>query len=641
MKPYTYSKEQSTPIFKKYGNQLLAFLLAVYSLPVGFSYTINASLDGSWIRALNVAIKNELVFGRDIIFTYGPLSYFSTRYTQYIHNVYLLFADIFLCTCFYYISYLLVVQSKKWFYILLIAIFYFKGYEYAASLFLFFIVFTVLNLKNDFKNYLEVAICAVCGVVVFFVKVNYGIVSLPIIAFILIMLLIKNRKSFMLFISVGIVVFVIIYSHVNIDIINYIKFSLPMISCYNEAMQITVDICGTPFKSLIIYFIIYIGILLFYFWQKNQNPSLLIKMGIGTLITLMLFLAYKNGFTRADEHTQGFFSLLPIFTVFSLFLLDFLNSQKAVAVCLVVFFISDLNVDLPHGGEGKGFIYKVTLFYTTNYFKTLFSSKTDRQADELTIPTVKRQFIGNKTIDIFPVDVTILQLNNMNYSPRPIIQSYSAYSPVLDSLNANHFYFENQRPELVMIKTGSAYVDNRYVGWEEPLTHAILHLNYRYIDFVSLNNDTSLVNTDGSYLLLASKGGIQQYPKFEKMYEREISFNDTVHVNFKDETPVYMSVEITPSTAGKIKNILYQAPVLSVSFFLNDECTSSLHFRVVRPIIKAPVLISNIICDNLDYREYMNGNSGKNAKVKAFAFYADSWGYENKMKLTFYRFVNY
>ncbi len=639
MKPYTYSKEKSEPFFQKYQNQILAFILAIFSLPVGFAYTVNTSLDGSWVRALNMAIKNNLVFGRDIVFTYGPLAYFSTRNTQYIHDIYLFTADVFLCACFYYVSLQLISKYKGWFIILFVAEFYFKGYEYAASLFLFFIVFTILNLKNNFNNYFEIIACGICGVVVFFVKVNYGLVALPIMIFIAILSLIRNRKSFLIFLGTVSVVFTVIYTHVNVDIANFIRYSLPMISCYNEAMQITIKSSDSPFISVVIYFVIFFIAILFYYWQKREKKSpLLVQLSTILLLTLMLFLAYKNGFTRADGHTQGFFTLLPLFTVFAIFLFDLAEYKSAKIACILIIFMSDLNVDLPHGSEGMGFINRVTVFHTYNYFKTAFKKLDEIPVNELKIPDDKLQLVGKSTIDIFPIDIAIMQLNNMNYFPRPIMQTYSAYSPVLDSLNAAHFY-KNNRPEFAMLKMG--YIDNRYVAWDEPLTHAMLRLNYKYVDYISLNKDTALVNSDASYMLLKSIPGVQKYPKFEKIQETTINFEDTVHFDFKDDTPIYMSVDIQPTVMGKLKSIIYQAPVLYVSLFLNHECTSSLRYEAIKPIIKAPVLISNFIVDNLDYREFMNGNSQKNAKVKAFSFHSDGWGYEKKIKLTFYKFSNY
>jgi len=626
-------------IWSKYNAHILSFILCIFTLPVGFYYTITTSLDASWVRALNMAVKNNTVFGSGIVFTYGPLAYLSTRNTQYIPNLYLLIADIFLCSCFYYLIHNYISKNKGWFALLFVAIFYYKGAEFASCLFIFFIFFAILNLQNKFRSYFEVVCCAVCGVLVFFVKINYGLIAMPIIAAILVYLIIYNRKMFLAFFTVLFLVFNIICLKVNVDIIHYIKYSLPMISGYAEAMQVEIDPNSTPVRSAIILFLLFLFITGLHI--KNNWSVRAARLGsivFSLFILLVFYLAFKNGFTRADGHTFGFFLIMPVLTIFSLFLLGFGDRKWAKAVCIGVIFLSDLNVELPHGSEGQGFLNKVTFFYCRNYFKTMFEKQEDiMDANNLKLPDSKLQEIGNATIDILPIDVSILHLNNLNYYPRPIMQSYSAYKPVLDSLNANHFY-KPQRPELAMIKMG--FIDNRYVCWDESLTKAVLHLNYDYVDFVSLNNDTALVNSDGCYLLLRSKKGVAKYPKFEKLYEKTISFDDTLQVDFPEQ-PIYMSADVEYTLAGKLKNILFQAPVLNISMFLDHACTSVLKYQVVRPLMKEPLLISNAIVDNLDFRAFMTGHSNDNAKIKAFAFHANSWGCEQKIKLTFYKFANY
>jgi len=45
----------------------------LFFMPLQPSYPV-ASLDSSWQYALNEAVARQLVFGRDIVFTFGPLA---------------------------------------------------------------------------------------------------------------------------------------------------------------------------------------------------------------------------------------------------------------------------------------------------------------------------------------------------------------------------------------------------------------------------------------------------------------------------------------------------------------------------------------------------------------------------------------
>ena len=67
--------------------KILSFIIAIYSFPLHFSQPLLYSLDGGWMTALNLAVKNKLIFGKDFVFNYGPLGYFSTRINAYVSNL--------------------------------------------------------------------------------------------------------------------------------------------------------------------------------------------------------------------------------------------------------------------------------------------------------------------------------------------------------------------------------------------------------------------------------------------------------------------------------------------------------------------------------------------------------------------------
>jgi hypothetical protein len=641
MKPYTYTAKPSSFSSEKFKVILLCIALTVFTLPVGFYYTVYDSLDGSWVRGINMAIRDNLVFGRDIIFTYGPLGYLSTRNTQYIHNIYLLSADIFLCAGFFYVLYSYLSKDKGWFWILLVAIFYFKGAEFASSLFLLFIVFAVMNLKNNFANYFELVFCAVSGVVVFFVKVNYGLMSLPVLLFLAVLMAVVNRKSLAIFLGVVLAVFSIILLKVNIDIVDYIKYSIPMITCYNESMQIEIDPSQYSFVSFLLILVAFLAICAIRLIQlrreKRINVSTLASLG---LLSLVFFLFYKNGFTRNDAHNDFFFFMMPLFMVFCLLLLDIGRNKKVMAFCILLVALADSNVALPHGCEGKGFIKNITYNYTLNYLKTIFSKQPDiMDTRGLALPDNTLNTIGKSTVDVLPIDIFTVQVNNLNYAPRPVIQSYSAYSKALDSLNARHFYKPN-RPEFAMVWVWS--LDNRYTAWDESMTKATLHLNYRYIDFISLSKDTFLANGHGNFLLLQSKHEAPKYPTFEKLFEKTVRFDDTVQIKFPANEAVYMTADVKYNIKGSLNKVFLNPAVLYVSLFYDSACSQYIYHRAVKPIIEGPVLINKTICHNADFVNFVTGNISKNADIRAFSFHSSSPSdLQPEIRLKFFRMTNY
>src|ERR1039458_1619779 len=57
----TVSKLVTT--WKKYQPYILSFILSIYALPSSFSSSPKTSIDESWIKAINMAIKENIQFG--------------------------------------------------------------------------------------------------------------------------------------------------------------------------------------------------------------------------------------------------------------------------------------------------------------------------------------------------------------------------------------------------------------------------------------------------------------------------------------------------------------------------------------------------------------------------------------------------
>jgi len=620
---------------------VLPVLLTLFTLPGGFYYFVGGHLDSSWIRAINLAIENNLIFGKDIVFTYGPLGYLSTRNTQYISNFSIFAGDLLLLVCFYYTIRKLLVKDKRWFWILLAAIFYFKNTEYACSAFLFFTVFAVANIKNSFSNTIEMLLCTITAVLVFFVKINYGLVSLPVFFALLVYASATGHlKQALGMLLAACVLFFSIYLSVHLDLYNYIRNNILLIKGYNEAMQLTIDPTSTSFNSVLVFLGIYLTLAGAYLVRATRER----KLNVGDLLMialtlLMFYLSYKNGFTRNDGHNDGFFALMPLYLVFICYYFDLFSRISGKILCVLTILVSDTNLTLHRACDGKGFIVNNVIGDSTSYFQTFFRKQNNiLDFETLKLPQKTLDIIGSSAVDILPIDVSIIHVNRLHYNPRPVIQSYSAYSGPLDSLNLHHFAIQ-QKPKFLIM--GIFSIDNRMVAWDESLTKATIVLNYEYAGFTSTHNDTALENGPGSYMLLRAKN-TDTYPVFEKLYDTTIDFDDTLQIDFPEDEAVYMTANIAYSFMGRIKSVIYNPTEMSADLFLNKECTSAIGHKMCRPIVEGPVLINKTICMNVDFADYISGNIKKMRNVKAIAFHAKSTGdVKPSVKLTFYRFANY
>src|SRR6185503_3851310 len=84
-----------------------------------------------------------------------------------------------------------------------------------------------------------------------------------------------------------------------------------------------------------------------------------------------------------------------------------------------------------------------------------------------------------ETVDIFPHQVLLLLASDLNYKPRPSIQSYCAYTPKLAQWNAD-YYKGTQAPESVAFAVGA--IDFRLPSMEDSLTWLELITRYDVVD---------------------------------------------------------------------------------------------------------------------------------------------------------------
>jgi hypothetical protein len=628
---------------RKYQCHILAIILAISALPHDFYYDIQNNLDGAWMRAINIAVHNNSVFGKDFVFTFGPLGYLSTRNTQYIYDIYFLLYDVFVVSSYGYIFYRLVSESKQWFWILFVAIFYCKGREASQLLFLLFTMYVSLNLKNEFKNYYEVVVAAICSVVLFFMKINYGFLMVLIVPLIMLYLMINNRKSFLLFTGTVLCVWSVIQYKTNIDVTNYLRHGFALIVHYGESMQLHLEPTQINFMWAIRLGITFALISVYYIISLIRAGKLPIeKIAVVGLMCFYVFLSYRNAFTRNDSHNNGFFAFMPVFFAVAMFVMGYSKFVVARIVCVLVIISCDYNLNLPYATEGKGFIYNAFVGSVLKYSSHAFEKYDETIDPSYVIPNKALEIIGQQSIDIFPTDVYILQQNKLNYKPRPVLQSYSVYSRSLDSLNAAHFYATDERPEFILYEESS--IDNRYPVWDESRTKAMLRLNYDYTGSVSLKNDTTFSDEYGNYLLLKAKKSVPKQPQFDIIYEQQVKLGDTVYINFPDTAAIYASVAIDYSTTGKLNNIIFQPAILDITFLFNSDTLlpRSKKFRAVKPIMSAPVLINKLVEKNSDFLNFISGDLVLNRNISGFYFSANRANdFERNVKIRFYKFSNY
>src|SRR5215213_5610286 len=149
--------------------------------PASFYNTPTEGLDASWNIAIHLAYKYKLVFGRDFVFTYGPLSILHTRLPISIDkSVYFLFDLYFL---FSFIFLLKEIFKKHFNYGIVIFIFLcilVSQYAMADQWYFFLFLFFILSYLKEPRIKVFLIQAALLSIISFYFKVSSGIIAVSI-----------------------------------------------------------------------------------------------------------------------------------------------------------------------------------------------------------------------------------------------------------------------------------------------------------------------------------------------------------------------------------------------------------------------------------------------------------------------------
>ena len=602
-------------------SKLLIFALSAFLIaPITFYGQISQGLDPSWAIALHLAIENGLVFGKDFVFTYGPLGFLSTRLPFESTRLAILAHDIFFFgTLFFCIAYITVTTKRLVYLLVLPIIFHLAGglvyftdlaiVEFAVMAFL-----VSLFLKTGRAGYLLWA--CLTSVIILFNKLNLGMVALGVTGFLVLKCaFFQPRRLPLALLALGTQCLALLFITwaIPVDLPGYLKGSIEIASGYNDGMFIApVDRYGQLRLALIILSFagcIFVGALL------NKRPNL--DDVIFTLICAgFLFLVFKQSFVRADDHTFTLFQYTP--GILGIFIFHFKEKLKSwqivlfalvITCCLTVRFKADIKSQIESRILGLANYY--SSISDQNRF---YEPPTPQPATEMQINRLLRKIKGD-TVDIIPWEISLAFHNKLNYKPRPIMQSYSAYTPYLDGLNAQ-FFTKNTAPKFVL--WSAECVDQRYCFWDESNTKLSLLEHYNAVDCTA--NRALLQRTKPKRIEL------------KKVLSGTGQLNRGFNLPKDSERLYFARFNFEYSVLGKLLSFIYQPAEIRVQF--RDAKRNLIQEnRAVRRILEGGVIAGRLINSPQDFQNFLHGNHSELTLAPRMRFFSKQpWAFKPDYK---------
>jgi hypothetical protein len=351
------------------------------------------------------------------------------------------------------------------------------------------------------------------------------------------------------------------------------------------------------------------------------------KCLLGFLCATFMFVAFKHGFVRGDHVPIAFNCLILFILIIGFISIDvYLLTALGLAVVTLLgiplrtdpILINEVRAsfgygtttDLQHRREVVIFIAKKSLEVTarTTYKQTvdtyidawrglrLRTAHGDALQDRFrtAIANIRSEYAVpplSGTVDIYTYEQVLVLASNNIWNPRPIFQSYSAYTPELALINARHLRTESA-PEWIMLELTT--LDGRLPSLDDGLSWPALLDNYAVTSF------------DGRFVVLHKKQVVQPQSKLDVLYQERQTMGATLSLP-EANGPVYAEIDIRPTLVGRLMALLYKPPELNL--VLNLKNGEAKTYRIIANMAVTGFILSPLVRDTADFVALAQGDA--------------------------------
>ena len=609
--------------FKKLLTWLLILTVFVVYIPL-LPQMPTTTGDPSWMFGMNQAEAQGLVFGKDIVFTMGP---YAAIYTKMYHpgtDGLMIFGSLVLACFNAFIIYKLSRQRSIYWQIFFIAFFSAGMFSrdtllYSYPLLLAFYIYRQTGEKAGGlpQNFLQ--------------KLTYGLLFIPFGLLLLIkgsiltleigitglaVLLFWKRKMKKLAVTICVVpvisavVFTAIAKQPITGLWSYLINMIPITSGYSESMYV-----NGPNGEIVWYAIT--SVIMLFFCLRVKYNTIESKLLLVLSVALYLFIAFKGGFTRHDSHALN--------ACTSLFLLGFLLhtivNHKYLFVSFLLSALTWAYISFSYIGYVVFDVFKpvpgVYMESLAGLVKRMNGKGELKQSYYSRLEEIRNKEphipMMEGTCDLYSYEQSHLLATENKWSPRPILQSYSAYTDKLAQFNEAHLVGPNA-PDNIIFRLQT--IDWRMPALDDGLSWPTIINNYQP------------GNIDIGFLYLKKKRHHNIRPAKKQLYKiacklhEEVIMPDTSQVLFAE-------FDIKQTLAGRIVTSLYQPDPLTIYITLTDGTQKN--FRFIPVMSKSGYIFSPLI-ENIDDFVYLFNDPGhlKSRAIKSFKITNDGEGIRSK-----------
>jgi hypothetical protein len=571
---------------------LLACCAFAFLLIVAFGAPPRAlGLDPSWTEVLAWGFLNHAQWGRDLIFTYGPLG-FLQPYASYVEGIFPWYAagEIVLPAAFALTIGLLLRRSS----LALLGLFALAYVCWCSRLagdvswaltLLFGTVYLVS--RSDGRAtmgwWIAVALLGPAFGAIALAKFSLFPLWALCVAILAAAQVLSGRwrRALLLagWFALALVVLWLACGQKLSSLPLFIGVSLEIASGYPHAMgdraPLLYEFLGLALLGLFLLSCVYAA------WHQRGDRLALAIVSLVAAAAVLFWLAF---FTRGD-HWPWFYpaiSLLPFAFLFDarFHSLRYLRQALAATVLLAICIeppprtiASDASFRVRNGVYNLAHLPQLAAIRKSEWRSVSLAAN---------LPKIRVR-VGRARVDMVTLEQGMLLLNGLNYAPRPVFQSYSAYTPYLARLNESYFLGANA-PDFVIFRLD--YIDGRLPMMEDALALVALLKLYRP------------VLSERGFLLLRRDRKETADPVQALAGAIPAALGTEVPIGGGGATTLAF-IHIDLNAFGRIYTLLFREPALYIT--QSTASGEKQRHRLVRPTAASGFVVSPMIESNNDW----------------------------------------
>lgn len=552
-------------------------------------------LDSSWAAAANAAVDRGLVFGKDFVFTSGPYASIYTR--MYLPGTDRLMLFSSLCvtlTVMLAVIACVPVPRRPWLLALPVLV-TLPGMEDALLLCVPWLLVLLVAHGSSHRRlpwlvliYVMVAACALLPLI-------KGSVTIPAVACVGIaacMLARTYRLHLLLMPAAFVVALAVEWCAAGQplgSLLAYFAAQGEIIAGYGGAMSLS----GSWRDSLSVA----ATCLLLVIATVRAPATMRASITLATAITL--FIGFKAGMVRQDAHVAITAATVVIVAIYVAFAATGWRWRALTAVAGVLGLLlmggdSGLSpgrvVTRAGHAIGDSFLVGLDRLRGSPILSRRFRESVADMNATIPIPA------DGRTADLYSSDISAVIFSGERWSPRPIIQGYSAYTPSLVQRNVDHL--RQGGPDRVYWKVKS--IDGRYPSLDDGAS-------WRW-----LMGGFQLSGRVADYLVLDNTGRPGALPLGSLVVEARPALGDLVSV--PSDSPLWATMTFHPTLMGKLWALLFKPPPVLMTVTYADGNVAL--YRIIPGMTETGFLLSPTIASTGQLQALLTQGSGKSPAAR-------------------------